>query len=132
MARPLSRFPTEMELQILKILWRGGPLSVREVRDALADDAGRDLAHTTVVTTLNTMTSKRYVKRRQEGKSYVFEARIAEGQVSRGMLADLVDRVFDGSAVSLLLNLIESERIDAEEYETLRRIIAQKAKGQEP
>ena len=132
MARPLSRFPTEMELQILKILWRGGPLSVREVRDALAGDAGRDLAHTTVVTTLNTMTSKRYVKRRQVGKSYVFEARIAEGHVSQGMLADLVDRVFDGSAVSLLLNLIESERIDAQEYETLRRIIDQKAKGQEP
>ena len=54
MARPNSEYPTELELQILKVLWDAEPMTVREVREALAA-GGRDLAHTTVITMLGTM-----------------------------------------------------------------------------
>ena len=58
MPRPASEHPTDLELQILKILWdRETSLTVREIRDALAQD-GRDLAHTSVITTLGTMVEK--------------------------------------------------------------------------
>ncbi len=127
MARKLSRGPAELELRILKILWREGPLRVRDVRRILAEE-GRDLAHTTIVNTLNTMVEKDFVKRTQHLNAYIFEACVKEEDVSQGMLWEFVDRVFDGSAVSLLLNLIEAEQIDADEYAELRRIINRHAK----
>lgn len=127
MAKKPKQFPAELELRILKVLWREGALRVRDVRKSLAEE-GRDLAHTTIVTTLNTMVDKRFVKRTQQGNAYIFDARVTEEDVSQGMLSEFVNRVFDGSAVSLLLNLLDSEQIDADEYSELRRLIRQKAK----
>ena len=126
MGKKLKQFPAELELRILKILWREGALRVRDVRRLLAED-GRDLAHTTVVTTLNTMVEKRFVRRTQEGNAYIFEASVVEEDVSQGMLSEFVNRVFDGSAVSLMLNLIDSEEIDPHEFAELRRVIRQKS-----
>ena len=123
----LKQFPAELELRILKVLWREGELRVRDVRRLLAEE-GRDLAHTTIVTTLNTMVEKRFVKRTQQGNAYIFQARVTEEDVSQGMLSEFVNRVFDGSAVSLLLNLVESEQIEADEYAELRRLIKDKSK----
>ena len=132
MARRASRFPTELELQILKILWRDGPSSVREIREALAENEGRELAHTTVVTILHTMTDKKLVDRKRvNAKAYNFSARVAEQAISSGMLGDLVDRVFDGSAAALVLNLLESEQVSDEEHQELRRLINRRRKGGE-
>jgi predicted transcriptional regulator len=128
MANNADPFPAKLELQILKILWREGPLRVRDVRRQLAEE-GRELAHTTVVTTLNTMADKQFVTRTQEANAYVFAPRVTEEEVSRGMLSDLVDRVFDGSVSSLMLHLLDSEQIDAEEFAALRRLINRKARG---
>lgn len=129
MARPSSRYPTELELQVLKILWRDGESSVMRVRDALADDEGRDIARTSVVTTLNIMTDKQLVARRQEGRAYLFQAAVTQEGISQGMLGDLLDRVFDGSAESLLLNLLDSEHVDEAEHQALRRLINRKRRG---
>lgn len=116
----------------MKILWRNGPLAVREVRAALAEERDVELAHTTVVTTLNTMTEKSLVSRQQQGKAYRFRAKVTEEEVSRAMLGDLLDRVFDGSAESLVLHLLESEKIDDEEHQALRRLINRKRREQQP
>jgi BlaI family penicillinase repressor len=117
--------PTELELLILKVLWKaGGPVIVRDVRERLANEEGRDLAHTTVVTTLHTMTDKKLVIRRQvNAKAYSFEARVEEDSVSRGMLEDLLTRVFDGSASALLVSLLDSGRVNEDEHRELRRLI---------
>lgn len=120
-------FPAELELKILKILWQAGPLRVRAVRRRLAEE-GRELAHSTVVTTLNTMVNKGFAEREPELNAYVFEAVVTEAEVSQGMLSDFVDRVFDGSAVSLLLNLVDSETVATEEFAELRRLINKQAK----
>ena len=129
MARPPSRYPTELELQVLKILWRDGESSVMSVRDALAEDEDRDIARTSVVTTLNIMADKRLVHRRQRGRAYLFSAALTQEEVSRGMLGDLLDRVFDGSAEALLLNLLDSEHVNDEQHHALRRLINRKRRG---
>ena len=129
MARPASEHPTGLELQILKILWERSPLPVREVRQALAGQ-GRPLAHTSVITTLNTMTGKGYLRRAMAGKACVFSPRLGREQVSRRLLGDLVDRVFDGSAKAVLLSLFDHEEINAEELRELRRVITARMKGQ--
>jgi len=126
MGRPPSRYPTELELQVLQILWRAGESSVMTVRDALAEQGDRDIARTSVVTTLNVMTDKGFVRRRQQGRAYLFSHAVTREEVSQGMLGDLVDRVFDGSAEALLLNLLDSEHVDDQEHRALRRLINRK------
>ena len=123
-----SVFPAELELKILKILWREGPLKVRDVRKQLANE-GRELAHSTVVTTLNKMVTKKFTSSTSELNAFVFEATVSQEDVSRGMLSDFVNRVFDGSAVSLMLNLVKSEQLEDEEFVQLRKLINKEAKG---
>ncbi|MEO1529062.1 MAG: BlaI/MecI/CopY family transcriptional regulator [Planctomycetota bacterium] len=131
MARPPAKHPTELELEILKILWNEGERSAQQVRASLERDAGRPLARTSVVTTLNIMNDKGWVSRKQSGKAHLFEAAVSQEAVSSNMLSDLVTRVFDGSAEAVVLKLIESEEIDDEELRSLRRLINRKRKERE-
>jgi len=126
MTRPASRYPTELELEILKILWRDGPSPVRQVREALADF--RDLAYTSVMTIMNIMAKKGYLKRTRTGRSYTYAPRVTEGKITRGMLGDIVDRAFDGSALAVMLNLLETSDLDEAELEELRRLIDRSTK----
>ena len=131
MARPISRYPTELELEILKILWERGPLPTREVREALAEgDAARELAHTSVVTMLHIMVRKKYLRRTKSRGAYTFYARVNQEDVSSHMLDDLVNRVFDGSAANLMLNLMERAELDDNAIRQLRKMIRDKAKEQ--
>lgn len=124
MARPNSEYPTELELQILKVLWDEAPLTVREVRETLAN-SGRDLAHTTVITMLGTMIDKGQIERLEpiEGKAFRFSPLVQRDDVSRGMLGDLVERVFDGSAEAVILSLFDVKQLDEEELANLRKLL---------
>ncbi len=126
MARPASRHPTELELEILKIVWREGPLSARQVRDLLADF--RDLTYTSVITIMNIMVRKRYLRRGKAEVGYVYKARVTQASTTGGMLRDLLDRAFDGSAATLMVNLLESSEMDPAELKQLRELINRKAK----
>ena len=128
MARPAAEQPTELELRILKILWEKSPQLVRDIRDELAK-LGRDIAHTSVITTLNTMVKKRIVIRKREGNAFLFSPRITREQVSRSVLGDIVNRVFDGSAKAVLLGVFEQNDIDRGELKELRKLIDQRIKG---
>jgi BlaI family transcriptional regulator, penicillinase repressor len=128
MARPAAEQPTELELQILKILWGKSPQLVRDIRDELAK-LGRDIAHTSVITTLNTMVKKRIVIRKREGNAFLFSPRTTREQVSRSVLGDIVNRVFDGSAKAVLLGVFEQNDIDRGELKELRKLIDQRIKG---
>lgn len=127
MGRSPSKYPTELELRILKILWQQAPRLARDVQGALAEE-GRDLAKTTVITTLNTMVDKKYLQRTLQGNTYLFVPRITETEVARRVLGDVVDRVFDGSTAALLLKLFDVKEIDEEELKDLRRIINRRLK----
>ena len=126
MARPTSRHPTELELAILKVLWRDGPCSVRQVRDALVEF--RDLAYTSVMTIMGIMARKKYVRRNKSSGSFVYKAVLTEESTGGNMLDDIVNRVFDGSAVAVMQRLIETADLDADELAQIRQIIQRKAK----
>lgn len=127
MARAESEHPTELELDILKVLWSESPLPVREVRERLAE-AGRPLAHSSVITMLNIMHRKGFLRRKKEGKSFLFAPKAEREQVTGDMTRDLMSRAFDGSAKALVLNLLNSAELDEEELAEVRRLIARKTK----
>ncbi len=127
MPKSMSEYPTELELQILKVLWERSPLTVREVRDVL-DEGGRDLAHTTVITMLSTMADKGQIEKLDplQGKAFRFVPLINREDVSKGMLGDFVERVFDGSAAAVMLSLFDVAELDAEELANLRKLLNRK------
>ncbi len=124
MPRSSSKNPTELELEILKVLWRLGPATVRQVRDELA--AVRDLAYTTVMTMMTIMDTKGYVKRVKDGRSFIYEATYQEQKASRNMLQDVVDRLFGGSTKAVMQHLLETSELDDEELHQIRQIINRK------
>ena len=131
MPRSESEHPTELELEILKILWKQSPLPVREVRARLDAEAGRPLAHSSVITMLNIMHRKGFVRRRKDGKAFLFSPKVPKERVTGKMMGDLLSRVFDGSPSAMVLNLIETADLDAGELAELRRLISRKSKEQQ-
>lgn len=126
MARPSSKHPTELELEILKIIWRDGPSSVKEVRHALVNF--RKLATTSVMTIMNIMVDKGYLKRRKEGPAYAYHPRVSEEATHRKILKDLVKRVFDGSTSTAMVHLLQSADLDDAEIRKLRQLLKQKSR----
>lgn len=127
MVRPASKHPTELELLILKILWHRSPLLARDVQSRLAAE-GRELAKTSVITTLNTMVDKKYLTRKKKANSFLFEPRVDQDTVSTEMLSDVVDRVFDGSTSAVVMKLFDATDVDEAELKELRRLINRKLK----
>jgi predicted transcriptional regulator len=130
MPRPASEQPTELELEILKVLWQQSPLPVREVRERLAVAADRELTHSSVITMLNIMVRKGFLRRQKEGKAFLFVPKVAKESVTGSFMGDLLSRVFEGSSTALVLNLLETADIDVEELAEIRRLINRKAKEQ--
>ena len=128
MARPESEHPTELELEILKVLWNESPLPVRDVRARLEEQAGRTLAHSSVITMLNIMHRKGFLKRRKEGKSFWFSPKVEKQNVMGRMMGDMMSRLFDGSPSAMMLSLLETSDLDSAELSEIRRLIARKAK----
>ena len=126
MSRPTSKHPTELELEILKVLWRVGPATVRQVRDELA--AIRDLAYTTVMTMMTIMDTKGYVQRKKDGRSFIYEAKYHEQKASKNMLQDIVDRLFGGSTTAVMQHLLETSELDEDELKQIRSLINRKAR----
>jgi BlaI family transcriptional regulator, penicillinase repressor len=131
MAQSGADRPTELELEILKVLWNESPLPVRDVRARLDELAGRVLAHSTVITMLNIMVRKGFLRRKKQGNLFLFSPKVEKESVAGGMMGDLLSRVFDGSPSAMVLNLIETADIDADELAELRRLIGRKAKEQQ-
>jgi len=127
MPRPASRYPTDLELEILKVLWQRGPSTVRQVRDTLAEE--RDLAYTSVMTIMNIMADKGYVRRRKAKGSYVYRPVLEQRSAARAMMSDVVNRVFDGSAAAAAVHLLESADIDRDELHELQQLLVRKGEA---
>ncbi len=129
MTRPSASHPTALELEILKVLWRRGPSTVGEVRDALS--ATRKLAYTSIMTIMGIMTRKGYLVRARKGRAFVYRAKVSEGRTVRDMVGDLVKRAFGGSHRAALVHLLETSELEGADLEELRRLIDERKDREE-
>jgi BlaI family penicillinase repressor len=113
--------PTDGELLILNVLWRRGPSTVRQVHEALASE--RDTGYTTTLKLLQIMHEKGLVRRDTSERSHVYEAACGEAATKRGVVGDLLDRVFEGSARQLVMQALEAGKVSADELRQIRRLI---------
>ena len=117
MQRKKNEQLTPLELEIMKVLWETGPANVQTVQQGLE----RELAYTTVQTMLNVLHRKDKVTRELKEKAYFYHPAVSRSQVMKQTVGDLVDRMFGGSAESLVMSLLETRRITPE---TLARLNA--------
>ncbi|MFO0973825.1 MAG: BlaI/MecI/CopY family transcriptional regulator [Phycisphaerae bacterium] len=111
------------ELEVLRVLWDEGPRTVREVLGAL-HARGRKVAYTTVLTMLSRLEQKGFVSARRGGLAHVYRARISRARVTRVRLRSLLDQLFDGAAGPLVLELLQSQRLNREEIDELRALVS--------
>jgi len=110
---------TERELDVMAVLWQRGSGTVAEVRDALTDD----LAYTTVLTVLRTLQEKGYVRPVAEGRAHRYFPNVSQEAAGKSVLARVLDKVFAGSAESLLTQLVSDRTIDPDELRRLRKLL---------
>jgi predicted transcriptional regulator len=113
--------PTNAELEILRVLWRDGPQTVRALHDAVRRT--RDIGYTTVLKTAQVMTEKGLLRRNETERSHVYAAAIPERAVKRRLVSDLLDRVFDGSAASLVMQALSAKPASAQELRKIRAVL---------
>lgn len=115
---------SETQLAILRVLWDAEQASVAEVQAAL--EAERALALTTVATMLSRLHRRGVVARRTEGRQFIYRAAVAEDEVRRTMVSELMQRLFEGDAAALVNHLVSEGEIDAEELAAIRRRLARR------
>jgi BlaI family transcriptional regulator, penicillinase repressor len=120
-ARKASPALTDVEAQVMAVLWRLNTASVGEVVTALNER--RAVTYSTVQTILRILETKGYVTHDKVARAFVYRAVIDERQARRRALRHLVSRLFEGSPSLLVLNVLEDEDIDPAEREQLRKLI---------
>jgi BlaI family penicillinase repressor len=109
----------KLQLAIMRVLWTHGESTVADVHRSLEPSHG--LAPTTIATMLKKMEGKGVVEHRTEGRRFVYHAIVSEASVTRSMVADLKERLFDGSAAALVSHLLRAHDVDQDELAELRR-----------
>ena len=120
MSHELPR-PTEGELAILRVLWRRGASTVRQVQESLSED--RETGYTTVLKLLQIMTEKGLVERDETERTHVYSARRSQAQTQQQLVGDLLDRAFGGSASQLVMQALSAKPTSAEELAEIRRLL---------
>jgi BlaI family penicillinase repressor len=115
---------TPRELDVMSILWRLGSATVSEVREGLDDD----LAYTSVLSALQTLEEKGYVAHEAAGRAYRYYAVVTQDAAGEGALRRILDKIFHGSAESLLAQLVSERGLSAEELQRMRQMLDRQLK----
>ena len=117
--------PTDSELALLRVLWRRGQSTVREVLEEINQERAKPLGYTTVLRFFQIMFEKGLVSRDERDRGHVYRAAVPAEKTKRQMVGDLIDRVFGGSARELVLQALGSQKVSAEELREIQTVIDQ-------
>lgn len=108
------------ELAVMSVLWRLGSASVAEVRDALEED----LAYTSVLSALQTLEEKGFVRHKAEGRAYRYSPTVGAERAGGSALARIRDAIFHGSAERMFAQMVADKRLGRKELEQMRQLLA--------
>ena len=111
----------KLELQVMKLIWDKGEATVRDVWEKLYPERG--LAYTTVATVMRKLESKSFLKHDEKDRTYIYRPLVDKDKISQGMLREMIDGLFDGSAAKLVTTLIQGEHITERDLNQIQRII---------
>ena len=113
--------PTNAELEILGILWQHGPQTVKQVHEVIRPT--RDVGYTTILKLMQLMAEKGLLERDESERSHIYRAAVAEKKVKKRLLADLLERAFDGSTASMVQQLLAAKRTSPKELDEIRAML---------
>lgn len=119
--KTMKNKPTKSELEILSVLWEKKEATVREVFEVINSQKGT--SYTTVLKLMQIMFDKGLVERNEEKRAHVYRARIKQNETGKQMLNEVMDKVFGGSALKLVQQVLENETTSAEEMSEIRKMI---------
>ncbi|WP_286763584.1 MULTISPECIES: BlaI/MecI/CopY family transcriptional regulator [Rhodopirellula] len=109
---------TKCEAEVMEVVWDKGSVTVGEVVESI----DRDLAYTTVLTTMKILEDKKIVRRGTKiGRAFTYKPKVSQKQVREGMIKSLADQLFGGSTRSLVLSLLQSDTVSAEDIEAVKK-----------
>ena len=121
------RRPTDAELAILRVLWTRGPSTVRQVQDVLSKS--KKTGYTTVLKFMQIMVEKGLLRRDDTTYAHIYEARVPREQTQRNIVADVLDRVFEGSMSRLVVQALAAKGATVEELAEIRKILKKYERG---
>ena len=121
MPRPAATQPTEVELQILRVLWERGSCTARQIHDARTER--KDTNYSTTVKMLSVMLDKGLLKRDDAARPHIYRPAASRQATQRRMLRDLIRNAYSGSAGSLVLQALSSQRASPDELAAIRRLL---------
>ncbi len=116
---------TEQELEIMKIVWDLDTATVRQVYERLLQE--REIAYTTVMTMMQVLERKGRLVKSLEEKAHVYKPSEPKQKVIGGMVQEFMNRVFNGSAEPLLLQLVDDEKLSSQDIERLRKLLKKRS-----
>jgi BlaI family penicillinase repressor len=120
--RPKSLTLTPQELEIMKVVWRLENATVRQVYEALLEE--RKIAYTTVMTMMKILEKKNYLVRSEGDRAFVYRPAASQRGVIGAMVAEFVDRVFNGAAKPLMVQLVEDRRLSPKDMAEIKKLLA--------
>lgn len=123
MPRSASAQPTEVELRILRKLWESGPCTARDIHNALSED--KETNYSTTVKMLAVMFEKGMVERDESAFPMTFSAAASQEETQRNFMADVIQKVYAGSAKSLVMQVLSSQQASKADLDEIRQLIEQ-------
>jgi predicted transcriptional regulator len=120
-AMPAPPLPTASELEILEVVWRRGPSTVREVYRDLA--GRREIGYSTVLKFMQIMTEKGTLVRDEQVRPQVYRAARPQADTQQGLLKDLVSRAFGGSPATLVMQALSAHKATPDERRQIRALL---------
>ena len=114
---------SDLQLAVMRVLWRRGEASVAEVHGDLEPERG--LAPTTIATILSRLERRGLVRHSSRGRQYLYAPVISEQEIRRSMVAALTSRLFNGDATALVSHLLESRDIAPGDLEKVRQLLSE-------
>ncbi|GMU23116.1 MAG: transcriptional regulator [Phycisphaerae bacterium] len=121
MARRASPHPTEVEWQILRVLWERGPSTVRQVHEALEGE--RDTGHSTTLKMMQVMTEKGLLLKDDDQRPQVYRPAMSQEKAQSQFVDDLIQRVFGGAADKLILRAVSSRHVSRKDLQEIRKLL---------
>jgi BlaI family penicillinase repressor len=113
--------PTNVELEILNVLWEHGPSTVRAIHNVLANN--RETGYSTTLKMVQVMREKGLLKRDATVRPQIYRPTLKREETQVALLDDLTGKAFSGSAQNLVLSLLSAERLSRDELKELQRMI---------
>ena len=113
--------PTKLELAILKVLWKAGPHSVRDIQKIL--DEAKPTGYTTVLKMLQIMTEKGLADRDESVRPQIYRARYSQEQTQRHLVSDLLHRAFGGSVKALVMQALASRKSSPKDLDAIEKLL---------